>query len=220
METERIVLRPTGRFLLAQRANHIAPAVTLLLSALEGLGAGRHNGPWLTVLELVVGGGLLLVLIRDVRAGAADRHAALSLFDVIAAGAVLLEGVHRYNPAKGFQPAWVYFLIAAATLVLGLLHRRIAALARAEVGAEGFAIRWRPFRPLRVAWRDVAAIERSGDTLVVRSGTAGRDVTANLRGCANLDEVVAALGRGLARYRAALGDAAGDAGAAPGSGVV
>ena len=203
---ERIVLRPTRRSMVAQRVNHIAPAVTLLLAAVEGLGGAHHKSFWLTALEVVVGGGLLLVLIRDVRRGEAASHARVSVFDLIAAVAVSLEGVHRYNPLKGFQPAWVYFLIAAATLVLGLQHHRIAEWVRAEITAAGFSVRWRPFRPLRMAWRDVAAIERRGDTLVVRT-VSGRRTGTNLRGCANRDEVFAAVERGLATFRSAMSPA-------------
>jgi hypothetical protein len=197
---ERIVLRPTGRFLLVQRVNHVVPAVTLLLAAAEGLSGGHHKSLWLTALEVAVGAGLLLVLARDLRRGARAGHSRVSLFDVVAAGAVTLEGVHRYNPDKGFQPAWFYFLIAVATLVLGLQHHRIAALARAEIGRDGFLLRWRPFRPLRVAWRDVAAITHRGSELAVTTA-GGHRIAANLRGCANHEVVFAAIERGLAAYR-------------------
>ena len=200
--TERIVLRPTRRFMLAQRANHIVPAVTLLLAAVEGLGADHHKSLWLTALEVAVSGALLLVLVKDLRRGEAAPHARVSLFDVIAAAVIFLEAVHRYNPLKGFQPATMYFAIAAATLVLGLLHHRIAAVPRAELSDDGFSIRTRPFRPLRMPWRDVAAIERRGDVAVVRT-TSGKTAKASLRACANRDEVFAALARRLAAYRGA-----------------
>ena len=199
METERIVLRPTRRFMLAQRANHIVPAVTLLLAAIEGLGAGHHKSLWLTAAEVSVSVALLFVLIRDLRRGEAAPHARVSLFDVIAAAVIFLEAVHRYNPLKGFQPATMYFVIAAATLTIGLLHHRIAGTVRADLDAAGFVIRTRPFRPFRMAWRDVAAIERRGDNAVVRT-TSGPIAKANLRGCANRDEVFAARERGLAAY--------------------
>ena len=211
MEAERIVLRPTKRFLIAQRVNHVVPAVTLLLAAIEGLGGGHHKSLWLTAVEVIVGGGLLLVLIRDLRSGESAPHARVSLFDVVAAVVVFLEGVHRYNPSKGFQPATMYFVIAVATLVIGLLHHRIAAAVRAELTADGLAIRTRPFRPLRMAWSDVAAIERRGDTVVVRT-TTGRTAKANLRTCANRDEVFAALERGYAAHRASLPPAGPDPG--------
>jgi hypothetical protein len=198
---ERIVLQPTRRFMLAQRMNHVVPAVTLLLAALEGLTGGHHKSLWLTALEVTVGGGLLLVLIRDLRRRANLGHARVSLFD-IAAAVIFLEAVHRYNPAKGFQPATMYFVIAAATLAIGLLHHRITAWVRAEIDDVGFSVRTRPFRPLRMAWRDVAAIERRGDGATVRAAS-GRSRTLSLRGCANRDEVLAALERGLAAYRAA-----------------
>jgi hypothetical protein len=197
---ERIVLRPTRGFMVAQRVNHIVPAVTLLLAAVEGLDGGHHKSLWLTALEVIVGGGLLLVLLRDLRRAEAPAHGRVSLFDLVAAAVIFLEAVHRYNPLKGFQPATMYFVIAAATLVIGLLHHRIAATVRAEFAAEGFAIRTRPFRPLRVAWRDVAAIERRGDVAVVRK-TSGRTAKVNLHGCANRNEVFTAIARGLAAYR-------------------
>jgi len=211
MEAERIVLRPTRRFMLAQRMNHIVPAVTLLLAAVEGLGSGHHKSLWLTALEVAVSGALLFVLIRDLRRGENAPAARVSLFDVIAAAVIALEAVHRYNPLKGFQPATMYFVIAAATLVLGLLHHRIAAVPRAELSDDGFSIRTRPFRPLRMAWRDVAAIERRGDVAVVRTAT-GRSEKANLRACANRDEVFAALDRRFAAYRRAQAPTAPEAG--------
>lgn len=222
---ERIVLRPTRRFMLAQRANHIVPAVTLLMAAVEGLGGEHHKSLWLTAVEVLVGGGLLLVLIRDLRGGESVRHSRVSLFDVIAAAVIFLEALHRYNPAKGFQPATMYFVIAGATLMIGLLHHRLAGWVRAELDDVGFSVRTRPFRPLRMAWRDVAAMERSGDKLVVRT-VAGRKAKADLRGCANRNEVFAALERGLAAYRGALSvgpaeaalPAAATVGAAPESG--
>ena len=211
METERIVLRPTRRFMLAQRANHIVPAVTLLLAAIEGLGAGHHKSLWLTAAEVSVSVALLFVLIRDLRRGEAAPHARVSLFDVVAAAVIFLEAVHRYNPLKGFQPATMYFVIAAATLVLGLLHHRIAAVPRAELSDDGFSIRTRPFRPLRLEWRDVAAIERRGDVALVRTAS-GRTAKANLRACANRDEVFAALERRFSAYRRAQAAAAPEAG--------
>jgi hypothetical protein len=200
---ERIVLRPTRRSMLAQRVNHIVPAVTLLLAAIEGLGGAHHKSLWLTAIEVLVGGGLLLVLVRDLRRGENARHARVSLFDVVAAAVIFLEAVHRYNPAKGFQPATMYFVIAGATLLIGLLHHRLAGWVRAELDDAGFSVRTRPFRPLRMAWGDVAALERIGDKLVVRT-VSGRKAKADLRGCANRDEVFAAIERGLAEYRGAL----------------
>ena len=200
---ERIVLRPTRRFMLAQRVNHIVPAVTLLMAAVEGLAGEHPKSLWLTAVEVLVGGGLLLVLVRDFRGGESVRHSRVSLFDVIAAAVIFLEAVHRYNPAKGFQPATMYFVIAGATLMIGLLHHRLAGWVRAELDDVGFSVRTRPFRPLRMAWRDVAAMGRRGDKLVV-CAVSGRRSKANLRGCANRDEVFAALGRGLAAYRGSL----------------
>jgi len=203
MEAERIVLRPTRRFMAAQRMNHVVPAVTLLLAAIEGLGGAHRKSLWLTAIEVLVGGALIVVLIRDLRRGESAPHARVSLFDVIASAVILLEAVHRYNPAKGFQPATMYFVIAAATLALGLLHHRLAGWVRAELDDVGFSVRTRPFRPLRMAWRDVAAIERNGNRLVVRT-VSGRRAKTDLRGCANRDEVFAAIERGLAAYRGRL----------------
>ena len=191
---ERIVLRPTKRFMLAQRVNHVVPAVHAAAGGDRGAGrrapqeplAHRDRGDRRRRPAARPGQ-------RPPERGSAS-HARVSLFDVVAAVVVFLEGVHRYNPGKGFQPATMYFLIAAATLVIGLQHHRLAALVRAEVGGGGFLLRTRPFRPLRMAWRDVAALERRGDTVVVRPSAAG--VKANLRGCANRGEVFAALVRG------------------------
>jgi hypothetical protein len=199
---ERIRLRPTRRFLLAQRINHAVPAVTLLLAAVEGLGGGPHKSVWLIALDVIAGGGLLLVLIREMRSTGEAPHARASIIELLAAVVVFLEGVHRYNPQKGFQPAWMYFVMAVATLVIGLLHHRIAAMVQAVFTSEGFAIKTRPIRSLRMDWREVAALERQGDSLVVRA-TSGRTRRINLRTCANRDEVFAAFGRRLDAYRSA-----------------
>ena len=75
---------------------------------------------------------------------------------------------------------------------------------RAELDDVGFSVRTRPFRPLRMAWRDVAAIERRGDDAGRADDLRGGPRRRSLRGCANRDEVFAALERGLAAYRGAL----------------
>jgi hypothetical protein len=67
---------------------------------------------------------------------------------------------------------------------------------------------------LRTAWRDVAAIERRGDVAVVRT-ISGKTAKANLRACANRDEVFAALDRRLAAYRGALERGAAEAASEP-----
>ncbi|MFH1178063.1 MAG: hypothetical protein V1750_11705 [Acidobacteriota bacterium] len=96
----------------------------------------------------------------------------------------------------------MYFLIAVATLVIGLLHHRIAAMVKAVFTSEGFAIKTRPVRSLQMAWCDVAAIERRGNALVVTAAS-GRTRKANLRTCANRDEVFAAFERRLKAHRSA-----------------
>ena len=192
--TETLVLHPTRRAEMGARINHLLPAVVLILSAFESI-TGEHHGPWwLPASAFTVGAALLVVFVRDWRTHDQTAHATVSLFDIIAAVVIFMEGVERYKPWKGFQPAWLYFGAAVVTLLIGVFHRRLIASRYLQLDESGFTFSTRFWRAQRFNWSEVAAVDTAGDAVVV-TPRQGRPRRLSLRRIANREAVHDALRR-------------------------
>ncbi len=200
MSEQRIAFIPTRRAAVAPKLNHLVPAVVLILSALEGLSGERHGGIILPLIDLIVGGALLALLARELKPGRKVGHAGIDWLDIVAGLVIIMEAAHRYNPRKGFQPSWLYFLTGLATIRLGMYHGRIGRSQGLFLSNTGFRFKRRIFRKVTGSWEEIDRIEQlpKAVRLVWKDG---RSWAMNLRTLENREEIRTSLQKGLDAYR-------------------
>ena len=157
--------RQASRALAGAAAQHAVAAVMLIGAGLESLDSG-HGAWWFVAASIVVGAALVVAVIREIRA--LRRHGAepgaLPVVDFLAVPLLVLEAVHRHEQGKHYLP-WAYVFVALLTLARALAWRRLVRIRRLRLDEAGLDIRLRPFRRVRVAWADLASVERVADGL-------------------------------------------------------
>lgn len=150
-----------------QGGRHALVGVTLALSGIEAFRAS--HGTWADGVGVIGGGILLFAFLREVRTartGGHGGHHGIGWVDVFAAVVTAVEAWHLHHQGKHGLPI-AYGLVAAILLGLGLAHPRLARLRRLIVSPEGFDVRMSPWRRVRAAWADVAAVEADGAAVSV-----------------------------------------------------
>jgi hypothetical protein len=122
--------RRRERALLAQKLQHLIPALPLLFQGATALASGVEGfGWWLAIAELVTSVLLFVTVVRAIRHYRADAlpHAAhgVDWAHVWAAGVLLAEAGERWH--LHHHLARPVILTAFVTLALGLFHGRIVA---------------------------------------------------------------------------------------------
>lgn len=199
--------RRRERALLAQKLQHLIPALPLLFQGAAALASGVAGfGWWLAVGELVTSVLLFVTVIRTIlhyRADAAPHGAhGVDWAHVWAAGVLLAEAGERWH--LHHHLARPIILTAIVTLALGLFHGRIAARTghrrSLRVDDSGVALGKRPFGMFRAAWGDLDGIDFAGRDAVIRTrGGAVRRI--NLADVRNEADVRRALDHARARLR-------------------
>ncbi len=199
--TETIFLQD-GRRRRVEWLNRIPLAVSAVLLAdaalprLEGVAAREKV---LAGAELAAAGVLVLVLLVSWRRRHRAAPTTIGWIDLAAAAMLFAEWADRLaHGHKWFSPV---FVTALATAAIGVAnrpltrHRERRRILRLD--DEGIGFRLNRLRGFRLAWSEVASIERTDRLLRIR-GRDGRERRIDLGRLDNADEVASALARAAA----------------------
>ncbi|UOQ71835.1 hypothetical protein [Hymenobacter cellulosilyticus] len=169
----------------AKALSHIVPALVLLTTALAAV-SGAEPLTAVTILELVVGAGYILLLLREMRHLKHHPHHTerVAWLEIAGAGILALEGyhiLHRHHAADLLRGThtfhilpYLYFLIAGFYLFLAFNLYRITQRRHLHLHAEGFGGRLGLLsREFHFSWAEVAAVEPSGAAELIVHRTDG-----------------------------------------------
>jgi len=176
---------------VALRANHVFPAVMLILVGVEGLLEGGGEGFIRPVIEIVVGAAVLFAVRRELKRDRAI-HTGVGWFDVFAGLMIIWEGIGKLHAGRIFQPGALLVLTGVATIAIGLFHRRFAGIRSLRFSPEGFHITLSPLRRLKIRWTDLSKIDSRGDSVMITL-VGGRTRRISLRRIENRSDVTQAI---------------------------
>ena len=193
--------RKRRRALAVQKLQHIVPAIPLLSAGLQGI-ADHPHGVALVLAIFEIGTSLLLLAsavkeLRSMRGGHAhEGHAShgVDWFHIFAAGVLLAEAAEHWHLTHHWRRPTL--LMAAVTLLLGLLHGRIERFSEdrraLRLDDDGIHIGGKFFTSFDAAWADVEAIDIGERHTTIRAA-GGRSRVIDLTDCENPAPVRAAL---------------------------
>jgi hypothetical protein len=163
--------RRAQRGLFIQKLQHAIPSIVVLGDGVEHLSHEPHGlDLWLGVAEVGVS---LLVIgsvirgFRQLRAETAANvdvhhaHHGVDWIDICLGAMLSVEAYAKYHATAHVPRPTI--VMAMAMFTIGILHGRIAAWGdrrrQLRVDADGISLWVRPFKQLRLAWAEVAAIE-------------------------------------------------------------
>ena len=163
--------RRAQRGLFIQKLQHAIPSIVVLGDGIEHLSHEPHGlDLWLGVAEIGVS---LLVIgsvirgFRHLRAETAANvdvhhaHHGVDWIDICLGAMLSVEAYAKYHATAHIPRPTIVMAIAMFTI--GILHGRLAAWGdrrrQLRVDADGISLWVRPFKQLRLAWAEVAAIE-------------------------------------------------------------
>jgi hypothetical protein len=173
---------------LAQKVNHVIPAVGLFFAGQQAIREGHSGfGFYLGVFEIVSSAALMVLFIRELRStlrpqpthhepSHPERHG-VDWVDIAAGFVLTAEVLEHWHQTHHWQRPTI--LTAITTFAFGLFHGRIAARRAGRralrVTADGLSISGRLFkaRRLQATWRELMSIE-VGPRWAVVSTRAGR----------------------------------------------
>ena len=189
--------RRRERALIAQKIQHVIPAMALFLVGMQAVKDQAHGGELaLAVVQLVTSAGLVINFLRAVRAArqplkmgsgpkgaaghpemgsdpkgaAAHEHHGVDWFEIFAAGVLYAEAFEKWHLKHRMPNATL--LTATVTLVLGLQHGKLAARRARHrvmrVDDHGIRVGGRFWQTFDVPWKDIAAIELTPRTAAIR----------------------------------------------------
>lgn len=91
--------------------------------------------------------------------GSGAEAGGFSWMDIVAVPALIAEGWHRAHRGAHYLP-YVYFGLAAFTLLRALILDRLIGSPRATIDAERIVVRRTPFHKQSAAWADVVGLTR------------------------------------------------------------
>ena len=177
-----------------QKLQHAVGGVPLLLAGLRRLQTPGSGGDLLAIAEIVVAAVLLVLLARDIRtevvtsrrAAASEprAHAAVhggpDPFDIVAGALLIIESILSVHPGGKPFYARPLFTTGVATILIGVLHGRIARISwkRREIrlDASGVHARLSRFRRFTVAWTDVRDIRVTATSITIDTTTGVRTI--------------------------------------------
>jgi hypothetical protein len=185
-----------------QALMHMTPGVVLFLTGVSDLLGGEAHGI-VTVLGILAGGAVTFSAVRQMLSHRATAHAGIHWLDIFVGLMLFMEAVHRYKPDKGFQVAWAYMFAGALTLLVGLLHGRLARNRFVRFTQDDIIVRTRVLSSgTTLPWRELVAVNAGpGDMLIMTTRTGVRRFS--LGRYANRGEVFAAVDRFRHRIPAA-----------------
>jgi hypothetical protein len=184
--TRTIPLRLTKGRQRATMLGHASTAVILILLGVEGLLNGEGAHLLVSIIDIVIGSMVLVFMRREL--DHEGGHGGIRWVDILAGVMILWEAWHKYNPAKGFQPATLVLIIGVITIALGVFHGRIPKTRRLVLEPDGFLIRTSPFRRLRLRWKEITGIVVSDSLLTAVMKTGGKR-TISLKSIVNHEEL-------------------------------
>lgn len=181
------------------KLQHAVGGVPLLIAGIHRLQGPGGVEP-LAIAEVLVAATLLILFARDLRAAATARpaasqapddavaehsdahsHTGSNWFDVVAGVMLIVESAQASH--EGGKPFFARpnFLLGVVTLVIGLLHGRIASLSwkRRELHVDESGIRARlgRFRSFAVSWPEVRDIAITAKTATIETATASHMIS-------------------------------------------
>jgi len=175
----------------------VVAAFGILGAASSALPADTMAEALLAAAEVVVGVGLLVAIIgevREMRAGVDRDGTGIPWLHLFAAAVLVAECAQSYHD-RGRIPRPIA-LTAAVTLVLALfqprIKRRIAERHSVRLSDDGVDLRLGKFRRFAASWEEIAGLRRDGNTLHIAL-RAGGERKLSFRFVTNRDEVFAAL---------------------------
>jgi len=180
---------------------HLGVGVILAEAGLSQL--SRHPGEdvALALFSLTSGAILIIAVIVEIRHWRAHRKDAhhqaaapargINWMDVIAVPSLIAEGWHKHHRGAHYLP-YVYFGLAAFTLLRALLIDRLIGSPRVEIDDRRLFIRTSPFRSRVAAWADVVGLARSARGVELQLANGSR-VLFDLRDAVNRDVVEQAI---------------------------
>lgn len=184
--TKSIPLRLTRGKQRATMLGHASTAVILILLGVEGLLDGEGAHLLVSITDIVIGSIVLISMRRELNHK--GGHRGIRWVDILAGVMIIWEAWHKYNPAKGFQPAALILIIGLITIALGVFHDRIPKSRRLVLEPDGFLIRTSPFRRLRVRWKEISGVVISDNMLTAVMKAGGRR-TISLKSIVNQEEI-------------------------------
>jgi hypothetical protein len=170
LESKRLArLQQSGAF------QHFGTAVVLLEAGLKQLRSHPGEDVALAWFTLTAGAVLLVAVIRELRHARQHRAATagghepaataapaggIDWMDVVAVPSLIAEGWHKAHRGAHYLP-FLYFGLAAFTLVRGLLLRRLTGERHLAIDDQRLFMRTSLFRSRLVAWADVVALTRT-----------------------------------------------------------
>jgi hypothetical protein len=163
--------RRAQRGLFIQKLQHAIPSIVVLGDGVEHLSHEPHGlDLWLGVAEIGVS---LLVIgsvirgFRQLRAETAANvdvhhaHHGVDWIDICLGAMLSVEAYAKYHATAHIPRPTI--VLAIAMFTIGMMHGRLAAWGdrrrQLRVDAGGISLWVRPFKQLRLAWTEVAAIE-------------------------------------------------------------
>lgn len=193
------VLLEDRRAELAQRVETVTQAgaaFSLVAAALAGLPARGPAGTALAVAELLAAALLVGAIVREVlpRRRETEEAHGIGWVSVFAAAALFAEVYHGAQTDGRFsRPTFVMALVALAVgLANPWIARRRAAMRLVRADDRGVEYRSSRLRGFRLRWDEIAAVERDGPGIVLRT-TAGASRRIPLGRFRNGEEAAALL---------------------------
>ncbi len=170
------------------KVNHLIPGATLLILGVEALGGGGDAHVYSAWLNIVVGGAVIVAVVRELRKRAPREHSVIGWVDAFAGCVIIVEGINHYHPHKGFQPAYLYWLAGLLTILLGVFHEKVSSVRRITFRKEALSIRTRLLRSFTISWDAIASIQFSRDALVLQTQDGGT-LRLGLKNYENIEQI-------------------------------
>ena len=164
-------------------------SLILLQAGFETLQSGSNL--LLASVNILSGGSLLAVGIREWRSIKKILHNRIQWLDVVSGLVMMINTGIMYKPWKGFQPAYIYALLSIFLILKGFSLIRKPGFRKLIISDRGFKIRTGAFSKLYCSWTEVEQVLQKGKTLIVVTNNGERQIS--MRNIENKNEAYAAL---------------------------
>ncbi len=137
----------------ARMVQHGLIGLILVMTGIESLDNAGGAHMLLSVLDILVGAAVAASVIREFRRSHTEKHSSVPWVDVFAASMLAIEGAHKLAEGnKHITIATCYFLLAVATVFIGIRLHHGFGLRRIVLDDKRIFVRMSPFRSFAVNW--------------------------------------------------------------------
>ena len=150
--------------------NDLLPGIIVVLSGISLFESGLHF--LVAAVNILAGCALLFFGIKEWRSDP-EEESGFNWVDIFGGIVVALDATAMYKPWKGFQPAWVNFLLAIAIVLRGFFPSLFPRLRKLRIDRNGFSIRFSPFSSYECVWSSIESLstEPTSFTLHYQDGS-------------------------------------------------